>query len=120
MKKIMLFILTALIGLSFTPENNCSTISMSKNVLSAEQGIYAFVKDFEYDAKFEVISYEWTIVLKQGETLTGTSNSKYFSKNLKNQFNNLKKNDRLYFEKIKVLGPDKTIRKINGISLKII
>ncbi|MCD4736671.1 MAG: gliding motility protein GldM [Bacteroidales bacterium] len=72
--------------------------------------------DFKYD--FKVTSFMIFIPLGGGYYSTEKSDSQMFTEKMKSQIQNLKKNDIIVFQDIKVRGPEGT-RKIESISVTI-
>ncbi|MGB1247613.1 MAG: GldM family protein [Chitinophagales bacterium] len=88
--------------------------------LRAQQGVVAKLDNFPYDARFDVISYDF-ILSTQGEILAARGNSgALISGQVSNLIQRAVPNDYVIFENIKVKGPDGQSRKIGSISLKVI
>lgn len=93
---------------------------IQKGVLGAQQGLIALLKNFDFDAKFEVQGFEFTYVPKNGDLSAGVCSGPRFNDQLVNAIKNCKPKDVFLIESVKVKGPDGTVRKIQGISVQII
>lgn len=85
-----------------------------------QQGMIAKLDNFDFEARFEVISYEWTYMPKgAGDLQSNTNNGPGFSPQLKNLISSSKAKDAFSFENIKVKGPDGQPRKIPGLTITL-
>ena len=92
---------------------------MPANVFRAQLGVAAVLENFDFDAKFEVTSFEFSYQQRrkdyQGpEPVKGA----YFRGNaavLKYVTSQAAPGDRIYIENIRAKGPDGTIRALNSI-----
>lgn len=94
------------------------------NALKAQVAVFAKLDGFDFDAKFEVLSFELFYQPKRGDAKEAKSNNMYLSgPNAKQDvidiMNSLKPGDRLFIENIKARGPDKTTRSIGAINFII-
>ncbi len=94
--------------------------NIKKGTLKAQTGIIALLKDFDFDARFTVTSYNFMLVSK-GEILPvrGISGP-VLNSQVKNLLNRARPKDIAIFEKIKVKGPDGTTRTLPSITFTII
>jgi hypothetical protein len=110
--KICLFCL----GLYFLISFDCNT-KMSKSELLVKQGVFAVMPpDFEYDFKFKVLSYDWIFKTKN-DAYTGSSKSSLYPEELVKCIKAGNPNDILFIENVKVIGDDKLVRKISGLTI---
>lgn len=72
--------------------------------------------EFEYD--FKVLSFTMTIPQGGGYVITEKSDSQMFTQRMKDQIQNLKRNDILVISDIRVMGPEGS-RKIESINVTI-
>lgn len=94
--------------------------NIKKGTLAAQRGVIALLKDFEFDAKFTVVSYNFMLVSKgeifpdrgvKGPSISGKS---------KNLLKRARPKDIVIFDKIKVRGPDGTTRTIPSLTFTIV
>ncbi|MCB9034878.1 MAG: gliding motility protein GldM [Chitinophagales bacterium] len=88
-------------------------------VLKAQNGVLADLENFDFDAKFEVISYNVFYQPKLQDPAVLSNNGPVFNGATQAAINKAKPGDIYYFEEIKVRGPDGVTRKIPGIAFKI-
>lgn len=89
-----------------------------KNLLTSVQGVTAVLKNFDFDVKFVVQSFDVTMTSK-GVLATESSNSMALTGAQKSLLNGAKSGTRVYIENIRAKGPDGTVRKIPGVNLKV-
>ena len=76
--------------------------NIQKGTLAAQTGIIALLKDFDFNARFTVASYDFTLVSK-GEVLPARGNSgPTLGSQVKNLLNRARPKDIAIFQKIKV------------------
>ncbi len=92
---------------------------MPAAVFKAQTGLAAVLENFDFDAKFDVLSYQMFYAPKLKEPQLLQNSGAYFGGALKPIIMSAKPGDIFYFEEIKVKGPDGTTRKIQGITFKI-
>lgn len=92
---------------------------MSAAEMRAQNGLSAILENFDFDAKYDVLSYQVTYVAKRQDPVSAICNGPYFSAGVKSFQGQMKPGDTVYFEDIKVKGPDGTTRKIPGIVFKL-
>lgn len=94
--------------------------NIQKGTLAAQSGIIAMLKDFDFDARFTVISYNFMLVSK-GEILPARGNAgPVIGGQVKNLLNRAQSKDIAIFDKIKVKGPDGTTRTLPSLTFTII
>lgn len=91
---------------------------MTKAEASAIAGIIPRLENFDFDLKFDVMSFDLSYT-QNGliNTLSATGNA--CTAAMKTALASVKPGSRIYFENVKVKGPDGSIRKIPGVGLKI-
>lgn len=92
------------------------------NLMKAQAAIFAKLDNFDFDAKFDVVSFELFLIPKRGEARPPIAvNGFYLNDNRANAqvrdlINSLGVGDRLFFENIKAKGPDGLVRPIGSLS----
>jgi len=89
-----------------------------KNLLAAA-GVIAKMENFEFDLRFDIISYQVSATIR-GNVVEQQCSGPALSSNAKQIIGELKSGQKLYLEKIKAKGPDGTIRDLGTIALKVI
>lgn len=92
---------------------------IDKANLMVQQGLIALLKNFDFDAKFEVLGFEFVYSPKNGDITSGICNGPRFTEQWNNAVKSCKPKDIFLIENVKVKGPDGTTRKIPGISAQI-
>lgn len=96
---------------------------ISKAELTAIEGVDVKLENFDYDLKFDVVSFDITANTEskdakgQYNLASETSNSNRLSDGQKRLIKLVV--DKIYIENVKVKGPDGTIRSISGVTLTI-
>jgi len=91
---------------------------MPASTYRAQIGIIANLKNFDFDAKFQVISFSWSMLPKRGEYIGpySVTGAKFDgSGDVGKVFPRLKPGDRVYMEEIKARGPDGRVRNLAPI-----
>lgn len=94
------------------------------NELKAQIAVFAKLDNFDFDAKFEVTSFDMFYQPKRGDPKEASSKNMYLSgpnagNDVKDIMESLKPGDRLFIENIKARGPDGTTRLIGAINFII-
>jgi gliding motility-associated protein GldM len=92
---------------------------IAKGNLSVQQGVKAILENFDFDVTFSVVSFDYTYVPKNGDLMEDKVTGERFNERWNNAVKNCKPNDVFLIENVKVIGPDKSQRKIGGISVQI-
>jgi gliding motility-associated protein GldM len=83
------------------------------DIARLQLGPAAVLYNFDFDAKFQVMGFTLgTISRKSGELLDYPVKGGLFSKEAKEGLNKLKPKDKIYFDDIQVMGPDKKLRSL--------
>ncbi len=95
--------------------------AVAANALKAQVAVFAKLDNFDFDAKFEVISFDLFYTPKRGEAKEAHSNNMYLSggnakPDVIDIMQSLKPGDRLFIENIKAKGPDGTTRTIGTLN----
>lgn len=86
------------------------------NVLSASPGLLCVYRDFDYDAKPKVTSYQYEIWNGGIGSLSAVQNGNLFSSSVQAQFRGLKKGSRVIFTNIKAVGPDGVTQTLDEVT----
>lgn len=95
------------------------SVNISKRDLLAAAGVIAKMENFEFDLRFNIISYQVSATIK-GNVVEIPCKGPALSSDAKKVRSALKSGQKLYIEKIKAKGPDGTVRDLGTISLKLI
>jgi gliding motility-associated protein GldM len=93
---------------------------MPTNIFKVQQGIVASLENFDFDARFIVQSFEFSMLPKRGELIGPfkATNALFSSnKQISDAIARSKAGDRIYLEEIRALGPDKRMRALSSITL---
>ncbi len=93
---------------------------MNAAEMRVQNGLSAVLENFDFDARFEVVSYQVTFVPKRQDPVSAICNNAYFNSQVKSFQSEMKPGDSVYFEEIRVKGPDGTTRRIPGIVFTLI
>ena len=92
--------------------------AIAKNVLLAQTGVAAILKDFLFDMQFRVTGFK--VSAKIGEyTSDAESRSAAFTQEQKELIGRLNRGDRVYIEEIKAIGPDQVARNLSSLTFII-
>lgn len=92
--------------------------SINKNLLAMQSGVDAVMDNFDFDLKFKIKSFTVSTQVK-GFTKDEKSTSDYFTKAQLRLLKGLRKNQKVYIEDIKAVGPDGSIRNLPAISFRV-
>jgi gliding motility-associated protein GldM len=99
--------------------------SMAGAELRVQEAVFAKLDNFDFEAKFTVVSFDVTYQKKRSTDLeVATSRSQYLTgpnaaKDVEDLVTKVKIGDRIYFENIKAVGPDKRVRTIGSVNFII-
>jgi hypothetical protein len=91
---------------------------VAKGEILLQQGVFAVLKDFDFDLKFTVKEFNITFEDK-GFWSSAKSGSNRITDEQKALLNKLTRGKRLIIEKIKAEGPDKKIRDLADIVITV-
>ncbi|MDR1866416.1 MAG: hypothetical protein LBR08_12725 [Bacteroidales bacterium] len=91
---------------------------IDKATLAAQMAVVAEMENFDFDLKFRVTEFTVSAVVK-GFTQSKASKSSSITADQKALINGLTKNSKVYFEDIKVVGPDGSVRELPIIGFTI-
>ena len=94
--------------------------SMKAADFKVQGGLRADLEDFEFEGvKYEVIGYRVGISAKGKEYQEGDATSAYFPGSVAASIRSLRPGDEVYFENVKVKGPDNLIRSMPSTIFKL-
>ncbi len=88
----------------------------------AQLGLRADLEDFVFEGvRYAVVGYRMSIDSRSREYAEGEATSEYWPKNpeIVNSLRQLKPGDMVYFENIRVKGPDNKVRSMQNINFKL-
>lgn len=93
--------------------------SLSPGRLKAAQGLMAKMKNFDFELKYKVTSFDLAIDVGGGVYQTMSSKSNRLTTTMKKYLKKAKKGQRVIFENVKAKSPKTPIEKIPGITVKV-
>jgi len=87
--------------------------------IKAQSGLVALLKDFDFDARFNVVSFQMVFSSK-GEIFKAEAQGPLLSAQMKAFLDRAKPKDIIFLDEIKVVGPDNQPRKLGQIAFTII
>lgn len=93
--------------------------------LRVQEAVFAKLDNFDFEAKFTVVSFDVTYQKKRSTDLDlASSTTQYLTgpnanARVRDLVEGVKLGDRIYFENIKAVGPDKRIRSIGSVNFTI-
>lgn len=92
--------------------------SVKKSQLTASLGVIADLKDFVFDLKYPIKSFDLTVIKGSNlKTLKSTNNR--LTSDQKELLGSVRRNDRVIIEQIKAKAPDGTVRSLGSINLTV-
>jgi gliding motility-associated protein GldM len=92
---------------------------VKKGTLQVQQGVIALLENFDFQASFDVMSFEFTYKPANGDPQEGKVQGGKFSPQWVSAVKDCRPNDIFFIENVKVKGPDKSVRGIPGLSVQI-
>ncbi len=93
--------------------------NMSAGELRVQRGVIAKLKNFDFDAKFEVLSFDMVFAARRQDLAVSKGNGPLFNQQMTGYLQQAKPGDLIYVENLRVKGPDGTVRSIPGITIKV-
>lgn len=81
-------------------------------------GVVAKVKGFDFEANFKVTSFEFMAIVK-GQPVIASSNKASLTEEMKRALSKVSSGSKIFFDNVKVQGPDGTVRNIPGVTLRV-
>lgn len=85
-----------------------------------QRGVLAVLENFDFDIKFQVLSFELTYAAKRQDLIVKNGTGPAFSSDMIQLLDKAKPGDVFYIDEIKVKGPDGTTRKLPSIAFTLI
>jgi len=89
--------------------------TVARGIMKVQQGIFAELKDFNFDLRFLITKFNMYYIPKRGDTRLIQGKSSVFSSEVKGIMRQLKPGDKVLFDEVFAKGPDGKNRKLNGI-----
>ncbi len=93
--------------------------NVQPGTLQAQSGILALLENFDFDARFNVVSFQM-VYSSKGEIFKKETQGPAFSPDMKQFMGRAKPKDIIFIDEIKVVGPDKQPRKLGQIAFTVI
>ena len=93
--------------------------NVQPGTMKSQSGILALLENFDFDARFNVISFEM-VYSSKGEIFKAESPGPGFTPQQKAFIDRAKPKDIIFIDEIKVVGPDKQPRKLGQIAFTVI
>jgi len=93
--------------------------AMGSGEMRAQRGVLAVLKDFDFDARFNVMGFEMTYAKPREDLQVITNQGATFGGPAKGMVSKASVGDIYYFDNIRVKGPDGTTRKLPTMSFKV-
>lgn len=91
---------------------------MTKAELQGQSGVFARMDNFDFDLKFQVISFVMSMSIN-GVFVEKKANGPGITPEMKTMLAGAKPGNKVFFEQVTVKGPDGTLRKIPGVNIKV-
>jgi hypothetical protein len=95
-----------------------STGSISKESVSGTEFLKAEIRDFELDARFEIISFTYVMSTDTADVELKSDGNK-FSPEMEAMLARLRRGQNFILKDIKAIGPDRKVRDLNPLIIKI-
>jgi gliding motility-associated protein GldM len=91
---------------------------MTKGELAGQSGVFARMDNFDFDLKFNVVSFVLSMSVN-GVFVEKKTNGPAFTPEMKSLMAGAKPGNKVFIEQVTVQGPDGTLRKIPGVNIKV-
>ncbi len=95
------------------------SITMSKQTLINAGEINIYFSNFDFDTEIEVMSYMASAYIRAGDISIKVNGTNKFTKEVIDLIKKVRRNERIYFENIKVKLADGTIRNLQPIVVRV-
>ncbi len=92
---------------------------LAANIAKAQAGIIAKLENFDFEAKFTVLSFRFAYVPKNGQALEEQNVGARFNATTQTYMERSKAGDKWFVDELKVKGPDGTTRTIPPIAITL-
>ena len=92
--------------------------SVPVNIFKAQLGVLAVLENFDFEAKYVVTYFDFSVVPKRGEPIGPyqVRGAKFdTNKQVADAINRLTPGDKVFIEEIQAIGPDKQTRKLGSL-----
>jgi len=93
---------------------------ISRNVFSAQTGVFADMEDFDFDLEFKITEFTVSTTDKGGYFIGQSTKGNVFTKGQKDLMKDLRRGQRVNIEDVKAIGPDGKVRNLAPIVFEII
>lgn len=100
----------------YASASGATSSKIGANVLSASPGLLCVYRDFDYDAKPKVTSFQYEIWNGGIGSLSTVQTGNLFSSSVQSQFRGLRKGNRVIFTNIKAVGPDGVTQTLDDVT----
>lgn len=118
-KAILLSMITAMLSFSFVEKQDNGTKRVSKAIILASGGLKAEIENFDFDFKYEVLSFDVTAKMGEFENSYHSNSSRFTADQIK-LIKDVKSGTKVYFENIKAKGSDGSIRDVGALVVRVI
>lgn len=85
----------------------------------AQKGVVAKLDNFDFDTRFEVVSFRFAYVPRNGEYGEQENSGALFSNAVRGYMDRSRPGDKWIFENVKAVGPDKRVQTINSVTITL-
>ncbi len=85
---------------------------------SSINAVVAKLENFEFEANFKVISFEFTAIVN-GQPVFGSNKGPGMTQEMKTALSRVKTGSKIYIDNVQAVGPDGVTRNIPGVTLKV-
>ena len=93
---------------------------INKATLQAQGGLVALLENFDFDARFNIISFTFMLAQKGGDVSPKNVDGPVLTEAVKSSVSRAKPGDLVIFDNIKAKGPDGTVRNLGSMTLTVI
>lgn len=93
--------------------------AIAKSVLTEASSLLAELKDSDFDAKFNIVSFTLNSFDSMGNSVLAQSDGAKFSSKQKDQIKKLRRGKSVYITQIKAKGPDGSVRSLPAIEVEV-
>ncbi len=93
---------------------------INKATLQAQGGLVALLENFDFDARFNIMSFTFMLAQKGGDVSPKNIDGPVLNDAVKSSISRAKPGDLVIFDNIKAKGPDGTVRNLGSMTLTII
>lgn len=98
---------------------NTSSGLVKTGIAKAQMGVFAALKNFDFDARFQVTSFQFIWIPQNGQPLVTQNDGPVWSSTVKQYIQRSQPGDRWIISNIRAVGPDKQTRSINSVVITL-